>query len=82
MDCESAGLVIAQQGAWFVSTGAGFTKVGLRLMQRSIHDLRQLGVRCCFPHHRMQGRGAGLGKFFGRLGAKPMQTTYVLWIGD
>jgi hypothetical protein len=39
-------------------------------------------VQCIFPHHRTQGRGARIGRFFMRRGAKHIQQTYSLWIGN
>lgn len=78
-DLECLGLVIAQQGAWYVSPG--HPRVARALFLRSIVELRTLGVQHIFPHHRTQGRGAGLGKFFQRQGAKLIQHTYSLWIG-
>lgn len=79
-DVESQGLLVAQQGAWYVSPG--HPRIALALFQRSLLELRALGVDCVFPHHRLQGRGAGLERFFIRQGAKAMQVTYSLWIGD
>lgn len=79
-DVESAGLLIAQQGAWFVAPDAGF-RTGYKLFIKSLAELRRLGVKCVFPHHRMQGRGDRLGRFFKRIGAVEIQHTYCLWIG-
>jgi hypothetical protein len=81
-DIESEGLLIAQQGAWFVSKAAHSQRIGYRLFERSIAELRLLGVQLIFPHHRLQGRGTKLGKFFAHFGAKEIQHTYSLWIGD
>jgi hypothetical protein len=80
-DVESAGLLVAYQGAWFVSPSAP-NKTARMLWDRSVAELKLAGVQNIFPHHRTQGRGAGLGKFFTRRGAKAIQTTYSLWIGD
>lgn len=81
-DIESAGLLIAQQGAWFVSPSAKSQTIGYRLFEFSLVSLRLLGVKMLFPHHRTQGRGKDLGKFFARWGAKHTQNTYSLWIGE
>lgn len=81
-DPESEGLLIANMGPWFVSHEAGRFRVGERLFDESIADLKSLGVKNVFPHHRMQGRGAKLGDFFKRKGAKEVQHTYSLWIGN
>ena len=80
LDMESEGLVIAQQGAWYVAPGHpwGYRK----LWRESIAALRVMGVKHIFPHHRTQGRGDRLGLFFKREGAKEIQHTYSLWIGE
>lgn len=79
-DVESKGLLIAQQGAWYVQPGN--PRAAIKMFDVSIEELRLRGVRCIFPHHRVQGRGANIGKFFIRRGAKLTQHTYSLWIGD
>jgi hypothetical protein len=79
LDVESKNLMIAQQGAWFVRPG--HPRAAKRLFDYSIVYLRGLGVQCIYPHHRMQGRGRGLERFFLRQGAKATQVTYSLWIG-
>ena len=79
-DVESEGLTIAQQGAWYVAPGHAR---GARLLfMRSVETLRdRFQVQHIFPHHRTQGRGDSLGRFFERLGAKKIQETYSLWVG-
>lgn len=81
-DVESEGLLIAQQGAWFVTRAAGSVNLGYRMFERSIAELKLMNVKMIFPHHRLQGRGTRLGRFFEMFGAKPIQHTYSLWIGD
>jgi hypothetical protein len=81
MDLESEGLPIATQGAWFVEEGAPWGSAA-KLFMVSLDELKRTGVQCVFPHHRMQGRGVRLGKFFQSLGAIPTQQTYMLWIGE
>lgn len=81
LDVESRGLVIAQQGGWFHDSECKSFGLAWKLFQFSIDDLRAYGVQQIFPHHRLLGRGRHLGKFFERLGAKPLQHTYSLWIG-
>lgn len=78
-DVESEGLVIAQQGAWYVAPG--HPRAAYLMFHESVAALKALGVQCIFPHHRTQGRGRALGRFFARLGAKEIQHTYSLWIG-
>ena len=79
-DVESGGMLIANQGAWFVSPSAT-PRTARLLWDRSIADLKAIGVQLVNPHHRMQGRGAQLGKFFIKQGAKPIKQEYSLWIG-
>ena len=82
LDVESRGLIIAQQGAWFVAKEYDSLHLGAQMFRASIAELRKLGVQNIFPHHRLQGRGVRLGAFFKRMGAKEIQHTYSLWIGD
>lgn len=79
-DVESEGLMIAQQGAWYVAPGCGL--VAAKMFDASVRALKACGVQCIFPHHRVQGRGANIGRFFQRRGAREIQRTYSLWIGD
>lgn len=78
-DVESEGLIIALQGAWYVEPG--YPRVAAMTFDASIDMLRNLGVQMIYPHHRTQGRGASIGRFFRRRGAKHIQQTYSLWIG-
>lgn len=78
-DVESAGLLIAQQGAWYVEPNR--PKVACCMFDFAVEELRKMGVQCIFPHHRVQGRGANIGRFFTKRGAKKIQDTYCLWIG-
>jgi hypothetical protein len=79
-DLESEGLPIATQGAWYVGEGAPWGGAA-KLFMVSLDDLKKIGIQCVFPHHRLQGRGVKLGKFFQSLGAIPIQQTYQLWLG-
>lgn len=79
-DVESEGLLIAQQGAWYVKPG--HPRAAFDMFHVAVAELKALGVQCVYPHHRTQGRGAKIGKFFMRQGAKDIQRTYSLWIGD
>ena len=79
-DLESEGLPIATQGAWYVKPGAPWGAAA-RLFGESVDGLRGFGVQCVFPHHRLQGRGRHLGRFFRAMGAVPVQQTYMLWVG-
>jgi hypothetical protein len=79
-DVEAEGMLIAQQGGWYVAPGNW--RAAVMLFDASIEVLRDAGVHRMFPHHRLQGRGAGLGRFFRRRGASEIQRTYCLQIGE
>lgn len=81
-DVESAGMLIAQHGPWFVRKEFSHLMLGPKLFDASIADLRSIGVKNAFPHHRLQGRGAKLGAFFRRRGAIETQRTYSMWLGE
>lgn len=80
LDLESQGLLIAQQGAWYVAPGNW--GVAAKMFDAAIVMLKACGVQCIYPHHRTRGRGAQIGRFFKRRGAAHIQHTYSLWIGD
>lgn len=81
-DVESAGMLIATHGPWFVRKNYAHLMLGSKLFDASIEGLRSIGVKNAFPHHRLQGRGAKLGAFFRRRGAIETQRTYSLWLGE
>ena len=81
-DVESAGMLIAQHGPWFVKRKFAHLMLGPKLFDASLVDLRSVGVKNAFPHHRLHGRGAKLGAFFKRRGAVETQHTYSLWLGE
>jgi hypothetical protein len=81
-DVESAGMLIAQHGPWFVRKAYAHFMLGQKLFDTSLADLRAIGVKNAFPHHRLQGRGAKLGAFFKRRGAVETQRTYSIWLGE
>jgi hypothetical protein len=78
-DTESAGIVIADQGAWYVDPSS--PGLGRKLLDRSIAMLRDLGIQSVELHHQLNGRGAKLGSLFRRMGAIEHQHRYSLWIG-
>lgn len=80
-DIESKGLLVADQGAWFLAEGAGWS-VARHMWDASLAELRALGVKMIWPHHHLQGRGARLERFFRAQGAKPHKIVYGLWIGE
>lgn len=77
-DVESAGGTFAEHGPWFVRPRFARLKLGQKLFDASLADLRALGVRNAYPHHRLHGRGSKLGAFFRRRGAVEIQRTYSL----
>lgn len=79
-DVEAEGMMIAQQGGWYVAPG--HARAAIQLFDASIVMLRAEGVERAFPHHRVNGRGANIGRFFQRRGASLIQHTYCLWIGE
>lgn len=81
-DVESAGMLIAEHGPWFVAKRYAKLLLGRKLFDASIADLRAIGVKNAFPHHRLHGRGAKLGAFFRRRGAVETQRTYSMWLGE
>lgn len=78
-DVESKGLLIGMMGAWYVAPG--HPRAAFDMFKFSREALAAEGVQCLFPHHRVQGRGANIGRFFEHQGAKKIQISYSLWIG-
>lgn len=81
IDPESKDLMIGVQGPWYVEPGAP-VGAALRLFRASIKELGRMGIQNLDLHHRANGRGSSLGKFFRRLGAVPTKQEYSLWIGE
>ena len=81
-DIESWGTPMAMQGAWYADPKAKAFGVGHRMFKASTKLLKKLGVQYIFPHHRLQGRGEAIGHYFEKLGGKPIQLSYFLWIGE
>ena len=81
-DIESAGMMIATHGPWFVKPKFAHLALGPKLFDASLADLRTIGVKNAFPHHRLEGRGVKLGAFYKRRGAVEIQRTYSLWLGE
>lgn len=81
-DIESAGLLVASQAAWYTLPGQGYGGVAGKLWDKSIEELKRLGVQMLLPHVRRQGRGKSLGRWLEARGAKPLAELYCLWIGE
>ena len=78
-DVESEGVLAGNQGAWFLEEG--YPRIAVKMFDRSVAELKALGVTYIWPHHRLFGRGSAIGKFFRSRGAMPMQIMYSLRIG-
>lgn len=79
-DPESMGLRIANQGGWYVADGCA-PSPAVAMFDRSIKELHLDGIQMAYPHHRIEGRGANIGKFFARRGATHIQQGYEMRIG-
>ena len=79
-DVESEGVLVADQGAWYISPDA--PGLGRKILDKSIAEVKALGIQSVQLHHQLNGRGARLGKMFQRMGAIELQHRYSLWIGD
>ena len=79
-DPESRGLLLGLQGAWYVAPG--YPRAAVKMFDESVRVLKSCGVKCVVPHHRLQGRGSGISRFFRRRGAVDIQHNFALWIGD
>jgi hypothetical protein len=82
-DIESDGVLMADQGAFYVSQDQSLRKfqIGWKLLRHSEDDLKAIGVHSLQFHHPVHGRGARAGVMLRRLGATPNQNRYVKWIG-
>lgn len=75
-DIESYGTLIVNQAAWFVLPG--HSVAGIKLFDRAMEEFKKLGVKFVYLHHTVHGRGAKLGRFFERKGAKLLGYNYVI----
>lgn len=72
----------ATQGPWYVLPSWRKGSLALRLFKASLADLRTRGIVRALPHHWTDGAGERLGRYFERLGAKKLETTYSLYLED
>lgn len=72
--------ICATQGPWFVLPDWRRSGAGLKVFEESLQVLRARGIARAFPHHWMAGGGPALGRYFARLGAKPVEVSYDLWL--
>lgn len=78
-DVESEGVLLADQGAWYVAPEA--RGVGRKMLDFSIEELQAAGIHSLQLHHQLNGRSARVGTLFKRMGAIEHQHRYTLWIG-
>lgn len=77
-DIQSAEVLVADQGPWYVRPGTRGL-VGLKMLKRAVADLKADGVRVINLCHPVVGRGAKLGLAFARMGAVEKERKYVLY---
>jgi hypothetical protein len=82
-DPESEGVMIADQGPWFVIDDPRLRRLhlGKKMLDRGISDALKAGFHNFDLHHQINGRGANLGAMFTRMGATEYQRRYRLRIG-
>ncbi len=73
---ECAGVLLAQQGPWYVRKEARAGGLGLRILDFGLAELRRAGVNEVWFHH--SANTPNLGVVFRQLGAKPAETSYVM----
>lgn len=78
-DIETKGFLNAHMGPWFAESGS---RMGLRLLNRAVADIKAKGIRVIHLHHTPFGRGADLGRIFERMGAHESQKRYTLYLED
>lgn len=76
------GSVLATQGPWYVEDEWRKTRMAWDLFRKSMLHAAALGARDFVPHHWGGVAGPRLDRFFRSLGAKPLQQTYMLQLGD
>lgn len=87
-DVESDGVMLADQGGWYVAPWVQETsegrrlQVGKQLIKYSIDKMKLYGIDILHFHHQLNGRGKNAGAMFRRMGAVIHQHRYTLWIGS
>lgn len=79
-DMESYGTLIASQAAWFVMKG--YPTIGARMYDKAMKEFKKMGIKFAYLHHTIHGRGAKLGRFFERKGAKLLGYNYIVDMKD
>ncbi len=78
---ESAGIMCASQGPWFVTHEWRHSSVGFKMWKEAIAALRLRGVQHVLAH-RYERSDPRLDDFFTRQGAEPFARVFSLVIGD
>lgn len=72
---EHSGELVAELKPWYVRPEKRNSTLAFRLFKESLELLRSRGIKRCFPHH---WGNETLGRFFTRLGARPVEYVYEL----
>lgn len=78
---ESKNLLCGTLRPFFVKKECRGT-LGIKLFLKSVDALKERGVRQIYVHHYLTSNSKKLQKFFQRIGAKPVQHEYSLWVGE
>jgi hypothetical protein len=78
---ESNGTLIASQGPFFVAPPHRKSRAGILLLDFSVEKFREFGLDNVLLHHWVGGAGERIGKKFARMGAKPLESVWSLWLG-
>lgn len=79
-DLESYGTLIVNQAAWFVKKG--YPVVAVRMYEKAMEEFKRMGVKFVYLHHTIHGRGAKLGRFFEKKGARLLGYNYIVNMKD
>lgn len=78
VDLESAGYIIARQGAFYATRRFRQYHLGLKVFREGLKKMRELKASEIELHHPVGGRGMRLASLFFRLKARPCNVTYLL----
>ncbi len=78
---ETTGLLVAQQGPWFVVEAMRSRGTGMMLWREAMKHFREIGVGLLLGHQPPTGPGSeATAKLFSRLGGKIEQTVWSIWL--
>ena len=76
-------LLCAQQSVWFVRSDYRWSgRVGDKVFDFAIAEMKRRGVQCIHTHHRVRDGGERLAIKMKRRRAEPLEASYTIWIGD